>query len=97
MMTLKSVRPWNANEECPEPGYAEFKQELLHASYYNAAEGSGEWSKSRECVRAAAEIAIDKQWPYWVIERMFKEIRPLVDWSSFMQSYINLLYAGYHK
>lgn len=96
-MTINSVKPWKAGEECPLKGFSEFKKELDLASYHNAADQHGEWSKARECVRAAAEIAIDSGWPYWAMKRMFDEIGPLVAWDGFMQSYINLMHNGYHK
>ena len=94
---IKPVRPWKWNEECPLGGFVEFKEELVQASYHNAAERSGEMKLARERVRAAAKIAIDRGWPYWVMERMFKEIGPLVDWVSFMNAYIDLLHNNYHN
>lgn len=90
---MKPVKPWPAATECPHDGYQEFANELEIASYHNAAPGTGEMSKARSAVRAAAEIAIEHEWPYWAMERMFREIQPLVDWTSFMQSYIDLLAA----
>jgi hypothetical protein len=92
---IKSVHPWSRNTECPLEGFSQFKEDLLRASFHNAAEGAGEDGQARSCTRAAAEVAIDNRWPYWAIERMFNEISPLVTWSTFMSAYIDLLYNGY--
>lgn len=92
---MKSVRPWPVDVDCPVEGFRDFKEELLRASYHNAAEGTGEMGQARSCVRAAAEIAIDRKWPYWAMERMFREISPLVVWDSYMTAYIDLLHDGY--
>jgi hypothetical protein len=89
---MKSVRPWQQNTDCPELGFAEFKQYLMDASYHNAAEGRGEAGGARVSTAMAAEIAIENEWPYWAMERMFKDIRPLVAWDQFMQSYLNLMF-----
>jgi len=88
---MKPVKPWRAGTECPLPGYAEFKEDLNLASYHNAAEGRGEAGHARSATRAAAEVAIEHEWPYWAMERMFREIGPLVTWGDFMQTYINIL------
>lgn len=89
---MKGVRPWPANTECPLEGYLEFREDLLKASYHNAAERGGEASHARSAIRAAAEVAIEHEWPYWAMQRMFKEVAPLVAWDQFMQSYINVLF-----
>lgn len=93
---MKPIKPWKKGEESAIKGYDAFKEELMRASYHNAAEGSGEMARARECTRAAAEVAIDYRWPYWAMERMFREMGPLVDWSSYMSAYIDLLEKGYH-
>lgn len=92
---IKPVRPWSPNEDCPLEGFQDFRKELMQASFHNAAPGSGELAPARKAVKDAAKIAIDEGWPYWAMERMFKEIKPLVAWDQFMQSYIDLLYGGY--
>ena len=89
----RSVRPWFQNEVCPEPGYVEFRRELMSTSYHNAAEGGGEAGRARTHLYEAARIAAEADWPYWAMERMFREIQPLVAWDSFMQAYINTLRA----
>jgi len=89
---MKPVKPWPATSGCPLPGYQEFANKLGIASYHNAAEGAGEDREARNATRAAAEIAIEHEWPYWAIERMFKEVEPLVAWNQFMQIYINVLF-----
>lgn len=89
---MKPVKPWPAGTECPLEGYAEFKEYLNRASYHNAAEQPGESGLARDATRAAAEVAVAQEWPYWTMERMFNEIRPLVAWSGFMQTYINVLF-----
>ncbi len=88
---MKAVSPWPAKTECPLEGYAEFKKELMHASFHNAADNSGEWRFAGQHVTAAAEVAIIQDWPYWAMARMFKECDPLVSWDEFMQKYINCL------
>jgi hypothetical protein len=90
---MKSVRPWPAKTDCPLEGFAEFKRALFNASFHNAAESSGEAGDARKAIYVSAEIAIEQEWPYWAMERMFSEIRPLVTWGSFMQNYINILHA----
>jgi hypothetical protein len=87
---MKSVSPWSANTECPLEGFQEFKRALLDASYYHAG-SQQEWNLAKSCIQKAAEIAIGQDWPYWAMHRMFCEISPLVEWSQFMQKYINTL------
>lgn len=87
---MKSVKPWSKNEECPEEGFKEFKSALLRASFHNAGPNS-EMSFASKETYSAAELAIKYDWPFWVIERMFNEIDPLVSWHTFMQNYINAL------
>jgi hypothetical protein len=87
---MKSIRPWPANSECPEKGFQKFKSALNNASYHNAGSAS-EFSTAKSYVQVAADIAIENKWPYWAMERMFKEIGPLVAWDQFMQTYINVL------
>jgi hypothetical protein len=89
---MKPVRPWPATAECPLPGYQEFANELSIASYHNAAERPSEAPDARSATRAAAEIAIEHEWPVWAMQRMFKEIAPLVMWEEFLQAYINILF-----
>lgn len=88
-----AIRPWRAGAECPLPGYAEFKAALSTASYHNAAQGTDEMFMARKATLTAVRIALDHQWPYWVMNRMFKEIIPLVAWDTFMQYYIDQLTA----
>lgn len=94
---MKAVNPWPAGTECPLKDFDRFKEDLNHASYHNAAEGGGEASLARSCERAAAEVAIENEWPLWVIKRMFGEIKPLVDYDGWLQTYVNLLFEGYQK
>jgi hypothetical protein len=91
---MKAVRPWPQNTECPEQGFAEFKARLNRASYHNASDNAYELKDARLCIQEAAQIAIASDWPYWVMDRMFREIAPLVAWDSFMQTYINELAGG---
>ena len=88
---MKAVHPWPASTECSLEGFAEFKKELMRASYHNAADNSNEWSHAKQHVIAAAEVAIIQDWPYWAMQRMFKECNPMVAWDDFMQKYINCL------
>ena len=87
---MKSISPWSANTECPLEGFQEFKRALLDASYHHAG-SQQEWNLAKTCIQKAAEVAIEQGWPYWVMDRMFREISPLVEWSQFMQTYINTL------
>lgn len=91
---MKAVRPWTANTECPLEGFAEFKELLNTASYHNAAPGPGEAGLAREATRNAAMLAIEKEWPLWVMERMFGEIKPLVAYDGFLQTYVNILFEA---
>jgi hypothetical protein len=87
---MKSISPWKQTEECPVIGFQDFKRALIDASFHHAGP-SGEWRLARNNITIAANIAITEDWPYWAMERMFKEISPLVEWDQFMQSYINCL------
>jgi hypothetical protein len=89
---MKPVRPWPANTACPLEGFEELKKLLNDASYHNAAPGTGEMGLAREATRKAAELAIEKEWPLWVIQRMFGEIKPLVEYNGFLQTYVNILF-----
>lgn len=89
---MKPVKPWRAGTECPLEGFTEFKKLLKDASYHNAAPGTGEVKMARAATRGAAELAIEKEWPLWVMERMFGEIKPLVDYGGFLQTYVNILF-----
>lgn len=87
---MKSISPWSAKTECPLDGFQKFKRALNDASYHHAGPGA-EWSLAKKHIENAAQIAIEKEWPYWAMERMFREIAPLVAWDQFMQTYINTL------
>lgn len=87
---MKSISPWSQNEVCPLEGFQEFKSALSSASYHNAGPVD-EWGQAKSYVVVAAEIAIAQDWPYWAMERMFRDVAPLVSWDSFMQNYINVL------
>lgn len=88
---MKAISPWAANTECPLEGFQEFKRALLDASYHHAAASQQEWKLAKACVQKAAEIAIEQGWSYWAMDRMFREIAPLVEWGQFMQTYINTM------
>jgi hypothetical protein len=89
---MRSMSPWRMGTECPDPKFSEFKAALNDASYYHAGPTS-EWKHARTHIEGAAQIAIKAEWPYWAMNRMFREIGPLVDWDQFMQTYINTLTA----
>lgn len=89
---MKSVSPWKPTEECPVMRFQDFKNALNRASYHYAG-SMNEYENGKSCVKEAAKIAIEEDWAYWVIDRMFKEVKPLVDWDEFMQTYINILGA----
>ena len=88
---MKSVKPWPAGTECPEPGYTEWRAALNQASFHNAAENSSEWRSAGTRIQQAAAIAVEQDWPYWAQERMWRDVGPLVEWGSYMQVYINTL------
>lgn len=87
---MKSFSPWARETECPLEGFQEFKKLLMKASYHHAGPGD-EWGHAKTAIQDAAKIAVEKEWPYWVMDRIFREIGPLVEWGQFMQSYINVL------
>jgi hypothetical protein len=87
---MKPVSPWNAKTECPLEGFQEFKRHLNDASYHHAGPQL-EWNLAKVCIQKAVDVAIEQDWPYWAMDRMFREIAPLVEWSQFMQVYINKL------
>lgn len=89
---MKPVKPWDPKTECNLEGFADFKKELMTASYHNACEGTGEMSLARAATQRAGEIAIEHEWPLWAMQRMFNEIKPLVAWDDFLQKYINILF-----
>ena len=91
---MKAVKPWPADTECPLEGLGEFKEDLNRASYHNAAERPSEAREARSCTRAAAEVAIEYEWPIWAMQRMFGEIKPLVVWEEFLQTYVNILFEN---
>ncbi len=93
-MVVKGVKPWPADESCPLLGYAAFKEYLNTASYHNAAERPRETSDARSATYAAAELAIEQAWPIWAMQRMFREIAPLVMWDEFLQTYVNILFEN---
>jgi hypothetical protein len=86
-----NMKPWPAKTECPYDGFQEFKKFLNKASYHNAAEGAGEMGDAATAIYNAVDVAIAHNWPYWVMNRMFSEIQPLVTWDSFMHKYITAL------
>lgn len=88
---MKYTKPWPMHTECPVVGYQEFKNYLNAASYHNAAPGTGEAKEARASLLGAVGVAVEHKWPYWAMDRMFREVAPLVDWSSFMQAYIDML------
>jgi hypothetical protein len=87
---MKAVSPWRAGEECALEGFQSFKKALNRASFHNSADFGGR-AEARAATDEAVRIAIEQRWPYWAMERMFREIAPLVDWSTFMQKYIDQL------
>ena len=87
---MKPIAPWKQNTECPHSSFKPFRDTLLAASFHHAGP-SDEWKMAKNHVMKAAEIAIEAEWPYWAMERMFREIGPLVAWDQFMQTYINIL------
>lgn len=87
---MKHVSPWPMNSECPEKRFGQFKNALNYASHHHSGLVN-EWGEAKSYVQVAAEIAIEEQWPYWAMERMFVEVAPLVTWDQFMQTYINIL------
>lgn len=82
---------WPANTQCPDPRFPEFSELLNKASYHHADDSGKEWGTAREYVARAAEVAIEADYPYWAMERMFSEIKPLVTWTQFMHAYITKL------
>jgi hypothetical protein len=86
-----NMQPWRADTECPYPMYQEFKMLLNQASFHYADDSGTEWKSATACISKAAEVAIAADYPYWAIERMWSEIKPLASWDGFMNIYINKL------
>lgn len=84
------MKPWPAGTECPAEGYQTFKSLLDKASFHNASE-FGEQHLARSARQQAAKVAVEEGWPYWAMERMWGEIKPLETWSTFMQNYIDIM------
>jgi len=82
---------WPSNTECPHPLYKEFKAALNQASYHHADDSGKERDSASQCISKAAEIAIEADYPYWAMERMWSEIKPLASWTGFMHTYITKL------
>lgn len=89
---MKPISPWNRDTDCPHPSFQPFRKALLDASFHHAGP-TDEWKFAKSDIVKAAEIAIEAEWPYWAMDRMFREIGPLVAWDQFMQTYINILHA----
>lgn len=90
-MSIRAVKPWAHNAECPLPNARMFKKHLDTASYHNAADGGREFKLAREAMQRAVSIAISERWPLWAMRRMFNEHKPLVAYDEFVQSYITTL------
>ena len=90
---VKAVQPWRSGTVCPEPAYAEFAKALNLASHHFADDSGKEWGAANRCMARAAEIAVGARWPYWAMQRMYKEISPLPTFDSFMGTYCKFLLA----
>lgn len=93
---MTPINPWPREADCPHPLFKDFKSALINASF-NHAGPVDEWGQAKSHIQTAAEVAIEADWPFWAMNRMFSEINPLVDWDQFMQTYINLLKKGVYK
>jgi hypothetical protein len=82
---------WKAETECPHPLYQDFKKYINRASYNHADDSIKEWGSATDCISKAADIAIEADYPYWAMERMWREIKPLASWTGFMHTYITKL------
>jgi hypothetical protein len=82
---------WKAETECPHPLYKDFKAALNQVSYHHADDTGYEWVAAKTFISMAADIAIEADFPYWAMERMWSEINPLASWSGFMNTYITKL------
>lgn len=91
------MESWTFGTECPHPAYANFKKELMIASYCYADDSGGDWRAAGAHVDNAINIAIENKWPHWALERMFHEIKPLVRFNEFCTRLINELYARVGK
>jgi len=86
-----NIQSWKAETECPHPMYQEFKKFINQASYHHADDSSKEWGEAILCLSKAADVAIEADFPYWAMERMWHEINPLASWNGFMHTYITKL------
>lgn len=91
---MKPMSPWPMNTDCPHPSFPFFRTALMNASFHNAGP-LDEAGAAKSQIQVAANVAIKAEWPYWAMERMFREIAPLVAWDQFMQTYINILHSAY--
>ena len=88
------MTPWSADKECPYDFYPAFKHALNQASYHFADESGSEWSKGYLYIDDAVKIAMDNQLPFWVMQRMVKDSRSLVDFEAFMSRLLRTLYRS---
>lgn len=91
---MKPMSPWKKDVPCPHPSFPFFRTALMNASFHSAGP-LDETGSAKSQIQLAAKVAIDAEWPYWAMERMFREIAPLVAWDQFMQAYINILHSAY--
>lgn len=89
---MKPISPWKQGSDPDHPLFNNFKTTLMNASFHHAGPVD-EWGQAKSYIQQAAEIALNAEWPFWALERMFKEIAPLVEWHQFMQTYINILHT----
>lgn len=92
-MSNKPVSPWPAGTDCPEPVFPAFKKALISASFHYADDSGSEWGSAGDRMREAARIAVEAEWPYWAIKRMYGEIKPLPSFDEFMGRYCVALRA----
>ena len=90
---MRAVKPWPAGTICPEQDYSAFANELNMASHHYADDSGKEWGIASDCMNRAAEIAVNASWPYWAMQRMYREIAPLPTFDNFMGVYCGLLLA----
>lgn len=84
---MTKVQPWRAGTTCPEPAYPDFAAALKKASHHYADDSGKEWGQADDCMKQAVEIAVRAAWPYWAMQRMYKEIAPLPTFDHFMGAY----------
>lgn len=70
------------------PGHQDFVKLINDASYHFADDTTREWSLGREKLRKAAEILVANGWRFWMIQRVWAEIKPLASFENLIDQWV---------